>query len=67
MSTALTAAEVDHIFEFSRESELVAMAEKCGFRVVSMLSESPKAHPRTSYFLPRSMALVLRKRGNPIW
>jgi ubiquinone/menaquinone biosynthesis C-methylase UbiE len=67
ITAALTAAEVDHIFEFRQESELVEMAEKSGFRVVSMLSESPKTQPRESYFLPRSMAMVLRKKVNPIW
>jgi len=67
ITAALTAAEVDHIFEFSRESELVGMAEKNGFRVVSILSESPKQYPRDNYFLPRSMAMVLKKRVNPIW
>jgi len=67
VTAALTAAEIDHIFEFRRESELVRLAENSGFRVVSLLSESPKTHPREYYFLPRSMAMVLRKRGNAIW
>lgn len=67
VTAALTAAEIDHIFEFKRESELVSLAESSGFRVVSMLSESPKTHPRDNYFLPRSMAMVLRKKANAIW
>ena len=67
ITAALTAAEIDHIFEFKRESELVKLAEKSGFRVVSTLSESPRTHSRDSYFLPRSMAMILRKRANPIW
>jgi len=67
ITAALTAAEIDHIFEFKHESELVVLAEKSGFRVISMLSESPTSHPRRSIFLPRSMALVLQKRTNYIW
>jgi 2-polyprenyl-3-methyl-5-hydroxy-6-metoxy-1,4-benzoquinol methylase len=67
ITAALTAAEVDHIFEFRRESDLVKLAEESGFRIISMLSESPATHPRENYFLPRSMALVLQKKINPIW
>jgi len=64
---ALTAAEVDHIAEFRRESELVDMAEKAGFRVVSMISASPSVYPEQMNFVPRSMAMVLQKRANDIW
>jgi SAM-dependent methyltransferase len=67
ITAALTAAEVDHIFEFKHESELVELAERSGFRVLSILSENSKTHPRSNYFLPRSMALVLQKRTNAIW
>lgn len=67
VTAALTAAEVDHIFEFRRESELVKLAEENGFRVISMLSESPASHSRANFFLPRSAALVLQKRMNAIW
>jgi 2-polyprenyl-3-methyl-5-hydroxy-6-metoxy-1,4-benzoquinol methylase len=64
---ALTAAEVDHIFEFSRESELVRMAEDSGFRVVATLSASPTPYSRKFRYLPRSMGLVLQKRENDVW
>jgi len=67
ITAALTAAEIDHIHEFQNESELVALAEKNGFRVISLLSESPRSHSRKNYFLPRSMALVLQKKANSIW
>jgi len=67
ITAALTAAEIDHIFEFRSESELVTLAEESGFRVISMLSESPRSHPRKSMFLPRSMAIVLQKKMNDIW
>jgi len=64
---ALTAAEVDHIAEFRRESELIKMAEDAGFRVVTMTSSSPDVYPDSMRFLPRSMAMVLQKRDNDIW
>jgi len=64
---ALTAAEVDHISEFRRESEIVLMAEEAGFRVISMYSAAPSSHPDSHKFLPRSLALILQKRKNDIW
>lgn len=64
---ALTAAEVDHIYEFSRESDLVLLAEQSGFRVIATFSAAPESHPRQFRFLPRSMGLVLQKRTNDIW
>ncbi|WP_237559941.1 class I SAM-dependent methyltransferase [Desulfohalovibrio reitneri] len=67
MTVALTAAEVDHIFEMRRESEPVLMAEDAGLRLVNAFSASPRNYPRERSFLPRSMALVLQKRGNEIW
>ena len=67
ITAALTAAEVDHISEFRRESEIVSMAEEAGFRVFSMYSAAPLSHPDSYRFLPRSLALVLQKRKNDIW
>jgi 2-polyprenyl-3-methyl-5-hydroxy-6-metoxy-1,4-benzoquinol methylase len=64
---ALTAAEVDHIAEFRRESELINLAEEAGFRVVASTSASPSVYPDTMKFLPRAMAMVLQKRDNDIW
>jgi 2-polyprenyl-3-methyl-5-hydroxy-6-metoxy-1,4-benzoquinol methylase len=64
---ALTAAEVDHIYEFRRESEIIRMAEDAGLRLVSCLSSAPRSHPTDMYFLPRSMAMVFQKRNNEIW
>lgn len=67
VTSALTAAEVDHIFEYRRESELVLACEQAGFRVRAMYSAEPETTPRSRYFAPRSIALVLQKRSNPIW
>jgi hypothetical protein len=67
VTAALTAAEIDHIHEFRRESQIVAMAEDAGFRVVSTLSASPRSIRHDATFLPRSMALVLQKRGGEWW
>ena len=67
ITVALTAAEIDHISEFHRESEIVLMAEEAGFRVISMYSAAPPSHPDSYRFLPRSLALILQKRKNDIW
>jgi len=67
ITAALTAAEVDHISEFRRESEIVSMAEKAGFRIISLYSSAPPCHPDSQRFLPRALGLVLQKRKNDIW
>jgi 2-polyprenyl-3-methyl-5-hydroxy-6-metoxy-1,4-benzoquinol methylase len=67
VTTALTAAEIDHIFEFRRESEVIDMAEKAGFRVVASFSSAPQTIKPGATFLPRSMALVLQKRAGEYW
>jgi SAM-dependent methyltransferase len=67
VTTALTAAEIDHIFEFRRESEVVNMAEEAGFRVVASFSSAPQTLKPGAAFLPRSMALVLQKRAGEYW
>jgi SAM-dependent methyltransferase len=58
---ALTAAQVDHIFEFRRESELLAMAEQSGLRVLESLSTNPQRVLPGARFVPRSMALLVIK------
>ena len=67
VTTALTAAETDHIFEFVREGDVVDLAEDCGFRVLTMLSADPGPLRDSARYLPRSMAMVLQKRRSPIW
>lgn len=61
ISGALTAAQVDHIYEFKHESELVIMAEKAGLRVLETRSNGPVRRLRNARFTPRSMALIVRK------
>lgn len=58
---ALTAAQVDHIYEFHRESELVCMAEAQGLRVVEMLSANPSRLLPRARFVPRSIAMLVEK------
>lgn len=67
ITCALTAAEVDHIFEFKYESEIILLAEKAGFRVIKTYSSAPSGVPGSKKYLPRSMALILQKRQNFIW
>ncbi len=59
---ALTAAQVDHIYEFRYESELVKMCEEQGLRVLQTLSVGPTRTLPQARFLPRSMALIVQKR-----
>lgn len=65
LTGALTAAQVDHIYEFRRESELVAMCEKYGLRVLETMSVSPRRILPNARFIPRSMALILQRRDLP--
>ncbi len=58
---ALTAAQVDHIYEFHRESELVCMAEAQGLRVIEMLSANPTRLLPGARFVPRSIAMLAEK------
>ena len=67
LTAALTAAQLDHIFEFRRESEVIGLAEEAGFRVLGTLSSGPLNYPVERRFLPRTMALVLQKRANETW
>lgn len=64
---ALTAAEVDHIYEFRHESDIIRMAEESGFRVIAAYSAAPAEYPTTFKLLPRSMALVIQKRHHDVW
>ncbi len=66
-SGALTAAQVDHIYEFKFESELVLLAEKAGFRVLESLSVNPQRSLRRARYAPRSMSLILQKRTHETW
>jgi SAM-dependent methyltransferase len=67
ISGALTAAQVDHIFELRRESELVVLAERHGLRVLETLSVSPQRTLPRARFLPRSMSLIVQKRTREDW
>jgi hypothetical protein len=67
LTGALTAAQVDHIYEFRYESELVKMAEDAGLRVTDTFSGAPRRTLPNARFLPRSMLLVMRRRRNDIY
>jgi 2-polyprenyl-3-methyl-5-hydroxy-6-metoxy-1,4-benzoquinol methylase len=60
-STAIESAQRDHIYEFNQESEPLKMAENVGLRVTRLISDGslPRAGAR---FLPRAMAMILRRR-----
>ncbi|TVQ81938.1 MAG: methyltransferase domain-containing protein [Flavobacteriales bacterium] len=67
ITAAITAAEIDHIYEFKTESELVNLCEQSGFRVIATFSASPSDFPSNRIYLPRSMALIITKKKSVFW
>ncbi len=67
VTAALTAAQVDHIYEFRFESELVKMCENQGLRVLQTLSCGPSRTQPNARFLARSMALIVQKRRGEVF
>ena len=62
ISGALTAAQIDHIFEFRDESEIILLCEKYGLRVTESVSVNPRRTLPRAKFLPRSQAVIVEKR-----
>jgi SAM-dependent methyltransferase len=60
-STALESAQRDHTFEFHNESEPIKMAEEVGLRVTRLVCDAGQPAPG-GRFLPRALAMILRKR-----
>jgi len=67
LTGALTAAQIDHVYEFKYESELVTLAEQAGFRLLEARSAAPRRTLRGASYLPRVMALILQKRRTATW
>lgn len=61
-TTAIQAAESDHIYEFSSETEVTQLIETSGFRIVAVLSLPPQEFPLKRKYLPRSIAVVCQKK-----
>ncbi|CAN2039934.1 Class I SAM-dependent methyltransferase [Candidatus Magnetomoraceae bacterium gMMP-15] len=59
-STALESPQPDHIYEFHKESEPLLMAENAGLRVERLICDSG-FQMKGDRFLPRALAMVLRK------
>jgi 2-polyprenyl-3-methyl-5-hydroxy-6-metoxy-1,4-benzoquinol methylase len=60
-STAVESAQKDHIYEFNHESQPLKMAEDVGLRVTRLVSDASSPLPG-SRFLPRAVAMILRRR-----
>jgi SAM-dependent methyltransferase len=60
-STALESAQRDHTWEFHQESEPIRMAEAVGLRVTRLVVDSGEPVPG-GRFLPRALAMILRRR-----
>jgi SAM-dependent methyltransferase len=67
VTAALSAAESDHITEFRREGEVIALAEAGGFRLIQAHSFAPEGVAASARYLPRALALVLEKRRGEVW
>lgn len=67
ITVALTAAQVDHVYEFRRESEVVQMCEDHGLRVLEMLSSGPERTLPKAKFLPRTVAVLAQKRVTEVY
>jgi 2-polyprenyl-3-methyl-5-hydroxy-6-metoxy-1,4-benzoquinol methylase len=60
-STAIESAQRDHIYEFNQESEPLKMAEDVGLRVTRLIADA-SVPPAGARFLPRAIAMILRRR-----
>jgi len=60
-STAIESAQRDHIYEFNQESQAVKLAEEAGLRVSRLISDASAPLPGAR-FLPRAVAMILRRR-----
>jgi len=62
VTLALTAAQLDHIYEFSHESEAILMAERAGFELIDCRVARPERGLPGARYVPRVQAMILRKR-----
>jgi len=60
-STAIESAQRDHIYEYNQESQPLKMAEEVGLRLTRLVSDASAPLPGTR-FLPRAVAMILRRR-----
>ena len=60
-STAIESAQRDHVYEYNQESQPLQMCEAAGLRVASLVSDAANV-PATAKFLPRAVAMILRRR-----
>ena len=58
---ALACHQRDHIFEFHNENDPIKMAEEVGLRVTRLVCDAGLPAPG-GRFLPRALAMVLRRR-----
>jgi len=66
ITAAITAAEVDHIYEFKNEVEVLDLLNESGFRILQVQSTSPEPDERLC-FLPRSIAIIAVRKSSEHW
>ena len=62
VTLALTAGQIDHIYEFKLESEAIVMAERAGFDLLECRVAQPTRVLPGARFVPRVQAMILRRR-----
>lgn len=62
VTLALTAGQVDHIYEFVRESEAIVMAEAAGFDLLECRVARPSRQLPKARYVPRVQAMILRRQ-----
>ena len=60
VTTALESAQIDHVYDFHKESEPILMAENEGLRVKCLVCDEGIGVPG-GRFMPRALALILEK------
>lgn len=62
VTLALTAAQTDHIYEFTHESEAIIMAERAGFELLECRVARPQRRLPNARYVPRVQAMILKRQ-----
>ena len=61
VTAAITAAQMDHVWEFKDTKEVFAMATKAGLELKSFIEKAPKVIQKNTDKIPRVLAMVLSR------
>ena len=63
ITAALTAANLDHVYEFKDPEEVTGMVSGAGFEIIDQIVASPPSVRPGTKRIPRVQALIVRKHG----